>query len=418
MPNLTEQQVQAILQEAESGNPSQQFNAGLIYYMGNGRAKDINEAIKWFEKAATQGHKKAQRNLAVIYRKEIINVERAIYWFERLIEGGEKFHFDTAVLYFEKEDYIKAYEYMTVAASQPEHRSEATFRLGVMDKFGHNRERTPNLKRAFEHFEAAAQMQNRNAKMALAECYALELSVGKNPEKAIYYAKQAATQGNRTANGLVGVMEGHGFGTKANPDAAIIRLENLLASGEKEFRMDLAELHYKKGNIPRAKELFKAESTEDNEHSKRAKQFLETIELKALSDALSFISGSAAEAGAGSSSKISFVDMFQPKSTLTDLPGDYIRTVPAQQVTSLLSKVTGLAFTAVLKDTESYRVDALIEAKQVADQAKLSALGISYNRKNLDGKDYLIIEGVNMHATALQIQDAYNSNKGHEVRCR
>jgi hypothetical protein len=30
----------------------------------------------------------------------------------------------------------------------------------------------------------------------------------------------------------------------------------------------------------------------------------------------------------------------------------------------------------------------------------------------------LIIEGVNMHATALQIQDAYNSNKGHEVRCR
>lgn len=85
-------------------------------------------------------------------------------------------------------------------------------------------------------------------------------------------------------------------------------------------------------------------------------------------------------------------------SILTDLTGEYVKIVQKQQVTSLLNKVTGLVFTACLKDTNEYRVDALIE-KEVTAEARLSSLGIGYYEKNLGGKDYFIIEGVNLEKT-------------------
>lgn len=37
---------------AESGNPSAQFNLGMLYKAGRGVRQDYAEAVKWFRKAA------------------------------------------------------------------------------------------------------------------------------------------------------------------------------------------------------------------------------------------------------------------------------------------------------------------------------------------------------------------------------
>ncbi len=47
----------------EQGHPNAQFNLGVIYAKGRGISKDIEEAKKWYKKAADQGDDKAENAL-------------------------------------------------------------------------------------------------------------------------------------------------------------------------------------------------------------------------------------------------------------------------------------------------------------------------------------------------------------------
>ena len=48
---------------ADQGDANAQFNLGWAYSNGEGVAKDSEEAAEWFRKAAEQGHAGAQRAL-------------------------------------------------------------------------------------------------------------------------------------------------------------------------------------------------------------------------------------------------------------------------------------------------------------------------------------------------------------------
>ena len=52
---------------AEQGHADAQNNLGLCYQYGKGVAKDYAEAVKWYRKAAEQGHARAQCNLGYCY---------------------------------------------------------------------------------------------------------------------------------------------------------------------------------------------------------------------------------------------------------------------------------------------------------------------------------------------------------------
>ena len=49
-----------VLKAAQSGNANAQFHAGIEYIKGNRTARNFEEAEKWFDKAAAQGHAEAQ----------------------------------------------------------------------------------------------------------------------------------------------------------------------------------------------------------------------------------------------------------------------------------------------------------------------------------------------------------------------
>ncbi len=51
---------------ASKGDPDEQYHLGLAYYNGDGVARNLDAAKKWFAKAAKQGHKEAQRRLEEI----------------------------------------------------------------------------------------------------------------------------------------------------------------------------------------------------------------------------------------------------------------------------------------------------------------------------------------------------------------
>jgi TPR repeat protein len=54
---------------AEQGHAKAQYNLGGCYNMGNGVAKDETQAVKWWRKAAEQGYAIAQHNLSVCYHE-------------------------------------------------------------------------------------------------------------------------------------------------------------------------------------------------------------------------------------------------------------------------------------------------------------------------------------------------------------
>lgn len=66
---LTQEQVSFILTSAESGNPKNQFNAGILYLSGlNAHVeKNAQKAVYWLTKAAEQGEARAQYTLYHVY---------------------------------------------------------------------------------------------------------------------------------------------------------------------------------------------------------------------------------------------------------------------------------------------------------------------------------------------------------------
>ncbi len=51
---------------AAQGDAHAQFNLGVMYDKGRGVSQDYAEAVKWYRKAAEQGHASAQHNLGVM----------------------------------------------------------------------------------------------------------------------------------------------------------------------------------------------------------------------------------------------------------------------------------------------------------------------------------------------------------------
>jgi len=52
---------------AELGDAEAQYNIGVMYDEGAGRAQDLAAAVDWYRKAATQGFVDAQTNLGMMY---------------------------------------------------------------------------------------------------------------------------------------------------------------------------------------------------------------------------------------------------------------------------------------------------------------------------------------------------------------
>ena len=69
-----------------------QSNLGVAFHNGRGVKQNIVEAVKYYEKAAIQGHPDAQYNLGVLYFQGIgvdQSYELALEWFQKAAERGE-----------------------------------------------------------------------------------------------------------------------------------------------------------------------------------------------------------------------------------------------------------------------------------------------------------------------------------------
>tara|TARA_B100001123_G_scaffold426339_1_gene540352 strand:- start:3430 stop:3705 length:276 start_codon:yes stop_codon:yes gene_type:complete len=68
---ITPEEVIDIKERAENGEAQAQHYLGVMYYLGDGVTKDIEEGIKWSKKAALQGNIYAAHNLGLAFHKSI-----------------------------------------------------------------------------------------------------------------------------------------------------------------------------------------------------------------------------------------------------------------------------------------------------------------------------------------------------------
>ena len=118
--------IQTLINKAESGNPEVQFNLGVAYGKGEGVLQDYVEAAKWYRMAAEQGFTQAQNNLGLAYGKgEGVprDYAEAMKWYRMAAEQGLAQAQNNLGVAYDKgegvpQDYAESIKWFLMAAEQ------------------------------------------------------------------------------------------------------------------------------------------------------------------------------------------------------------------------------------------------------------------------------------------------------------
>ncbi len=127
---------------AENGEVDAQYTVGLLYAKGVDVERNINEAEKWWRKAASQGDARAQDSLGIMYglgQGRPQNYAESIKWHTLAAnQGYASAQYNLGYMYYNglgfKKSYAEAYKLFMKAAVQADERSESY--LGYMYKDG------------------------------------------------------------------------------------------------------------------------------------------------------------------------------------------------------------------------------------------------------------------------------------------
>jgi len=117
-----------VMEKHRRADPDEQFELGYNYYHGHGVKKDYAEAVKWYRKAAEQGHADAQCNLGYCYDKGK-GVEQsyneAVKWYRKAAEQGEAYAQNNLGVCYEfgqgvEQSYTEALRWYRLSAVQDE----------------------------------------------------------------------------------------------------------------------------------------------------------------------------------------------------------------------------------------------------------------------------------------------------------
>ena len=82
---------QTVINLAHQGDSQAQYELGLMYELGMGIDKDLNQAFAWYQKSANQEHAKAQYNLGIFYalaKGVEKDIKQSKYWVKKAHENG------------------------------------------------------------------------------------------------------------------------------------------------------------------------------------------------------------------------------------------------------------------------------------------------------------------------------------------
>ncbi|WP_454997748.1 tetratricopeptide repeat protein, partial [Capnocytophaga granulosa] len=195
---------------AEQGHAGAQKNLGGMYQNGQGVSQDYLEAVKWYKKAAEQGSVEAQTNLGWLY------------------DEGKGV----------SQDYSKAVKWYREAAKQGY--AEAQTNLGWMYENGKGV--SQDYPEALKWYWEAAKQGYAEAQTNLGWMYEKGKGIPKNYSEAVKWYRKAAEQGEATAQNNLGAMYQEGIGVSKDLSEAVKWYQKAAKQGEKTAQENLKKL--------------------------------------------------------------------------------------------------------------------------------------------------------------------------------
>ncbi|MBM7562709.1 tetratricopeptide repeat protein [Fusibacter tunisiensis] len=220
---------------AEQGHVEAQFNLGLCHENGDGVNQDYEEAANWYRKAAEQGHSDAQNNLGALFVSGdgvAQDYEEAVKWYNKAAEQGHDIAQNNLGLCYAlgdgvSQNYSKALRWFIKSVKKENADAQNNIGIACENGFGVVQDYTEAVK----WYRKAAEQGHTEAQFNLGECYYNGTGVEQDCEEAIKWYRKAAEQGQEEAQAK---LETH-FASKDAEDKII--LNNL----EKASSIDVEE---------------------------------------------------------------------------------------------------------------------------------------------------------------------------------
>ncbi len=231
---------------AEQGHASAQYNLGVCYEDGQGVPRDFSEAVKWYRKAAEQGYTFAQYNLGKCYYYGwgvTKNYSEAVKWYRKAAEQG---YIDAQLTLggcYENgqgvpKDYSEAVKWYRKAAEQGD--TYAQNNLGVCYEKGQGVPK--DYSEAVKWYRKAAEQGQARAQCNLGYCYENGCGVPKDYSEAVKWYRKAAEQGYTFAQINLGICYENGWGVTKNYSEAVKCYRRAAAQGHKDAKERLQKL--------------------------------------------------------------------------------------------------------------------------------------------------------------------------------
>ncbi|MCD8006182.1 MAG: sel1 repeat family protein [Oscillospiraceae bacterium] len=261
--------VQFYLLAAEKGDAVACHNLAMFYADGKGVEKDLDEALRWAEKAKAAGSDKADSTIAVI-RKAISNRDAK----EAIAKSEAEFPDDKyslqelyylSVKYSKDGDYEKSFGLTLRLALKGV--IQAQFNCGAAYTMGKGTAK--DEEKAAYWYERAAVNGDSSAQTACGIIYQNGNGVAQNHEKALFWYEKAGEAGNTDAQRWCFSAYNSGFGESIKPDSAkaIYWIEKLAEKGDVTDQMACSVLHNQAGNWEKALYWEEKAAEQGNAHA-------------------------------------------------------------------------------------------------------------------------------------------------------
>jgi TPR repeat protein len=210
---------------AEQGHSVAQCKLGVCYRNGRGVQKDEVEAVKWYRKAAEQGYSEALNLLGFCYQKGV-GVEKdeaeAVKWYRKSVEQGHSVALNYLGFCYQKgvgveKEEAEAVKWYRRAAEQGY--SQALLNLGFCYQKGVGVEK--DEAEAVKCYRKAAEQGFSAAQFNLGFCYQNGYGVEKDEAEGVKWYRRAAEQGVSGAQSNLGVCYEMGSGVQKDEAEAV-----------------------------------------------------------------------------------------------------------------------------------------------------------------------------------------------------
>lgn len=221
---------------AEHGDNDAQYMLGIMYVGGNGVTQNYKEAESWLKKSASKGNADAQYSLGVMYEQGVgisTDYKKAVNWYEKAAEQGYiDAQYNLGLIYSKglgiNQDQKEAKKWFSEAAEKGDAKSQTL--LGKIYAEG-SKSVPQNYSEAIKWYKKAADQGDSDAQTLLGEMYLIGEAIPQDHKKAAILFRKSAQQGDVNSQYYLGLMYARGEGVVANGIMAYAYLSLAVDSG-------------------------------------------------------------------------------------------------------------------------------------------------------------------------------------------